>query len=83
MVTNPTGTYDIMTLLGADASIHGFTYFRLLQYPGLMDRVVGIGMEYSNQVKPIVAETYRFDAAPEAYDALEKSAHFGKIVITI
>jgi NADPH:quinone reductase len=83
MVSSPSGTYDIMALLGAGASIHGFTVFRLLQHPGLMDRLVEIGMEYSGQLKPILAESYGFDAAPEAYDALEKSTHFGKIIITI
>jgi NADPH2:quinone reductase len=83
MVSSPTGTYDIMTLLGADASIHGFTVFRLLQHSGLLDRLVAIGMEYSRQLKPILAGSYSFDAAPEAYEALEKSTHFGKIVIII
>ncbi len=82
-VTNPSGTYDTMALIGADASIHGFTFFRLLQHPGSLDRLIGIGMEYSGQVKPILAGNYRFDAAPEAYTTLENPAHFGKIVITI
>jgi NADPH:quinone reductase-like Zn-dependent oxidoreductase len=45
MVNGRTGAYDILTLMETDASIHGFTVFRLLQHPGLMDRLVEIGKE--------------------------------------
>ncbi|MCP5425297.1 MAG: zinc-binding alcohol dehydrogenase family protein [Gammaproteobacteria bacterium] len=83
MVTRSSGTFDIPSLLQAGAHLHGYTVFRLLQQPGLMDRMLEIGMKYAPQAKPILAENYGFDAAPDAYAALNRCQHFGKITIAL
>lgn len=83
MVAGATGSYDIMALLSRDASIHGYTIFRPLRRPGLLERLVGIGMDYADRLRPIVAETYSFARAPEAFAALARSEHVGKITITV
>ena len=83
MLTGATGAYDIMALLTKDASIHGYTVFRPLHHPGLLERLIGIGMEYAAKLTPVLAESYSFDKAPEAFEALARSEHIGKITITI
>ena len=83
MLTGGTGTYDSMTLLMRDASIHGYSFFRPLHHPGLLERLIGIGMEYAAKLTPLLAESFSFDKAPEAFEALARSEHIGKITITI
>ena len=78
-----TAAYDSMTLLMRDASIHGYTAFRPLHHPGLLERLIGIGMEYAAKLTPVLAESFSFDKAPEAFEALARSQHIGKITITI
>ncbi|MEM7169730.1 MAG: zinc-binding dehydrogenase [Pseudomonadota bacterium] len=82
-ITGPTANYDIKTFLFADATIHGFSLFRLLQHPGLMDRLVQLGLEYADQLRPCLAETFSFDTAPQAFDALAQSKQVGKITIIV
>ncbi len=83
MVAGQTGAYDIPSLLQSNGSIHGFPVFRLLQRPGLMDRMTEIGMKYAEKATPVQADNNSFNSAPEAYSALNRCRHFGKLTITV
>lgn len=83
MIAGATGAYDIPALMAHDASLHGYTVFRPLRHPGLLERLLDIGMRYADSATPVLAADYAFDDAPEAFAALARSAHVGKITISI
>jgi NADPH:quinone reductase-like Zn-dependent oxidoreductase len=78
-----TGTYDIASLIAADASLHGFTIFRLLRHPGLLEQLTAIGMNHADRLTPMLADDYGFDAAPDAFEALARGQHVGKITVSV
>jgi NADPH:quinone reductase-like Zn-dependent oxidoreductase len=69
------GSYDIAALIAADVSLHGFTIFRLLRHPRLLEQLTAIGMDYADRLTPLLAEDYGFDAAPDAFEALARGQH--------
>ena len=83
MVAGPVGGYDIMALMTNDASIHGYTVFRPLRHPGMLRDLVDIGMRFADRLTPVLATDFAFDDAPQAFDALARSQHVGKITITL
>jgi len=82
-VSGSTAAYDIMDLMAKDLSVHGYTFFRPLRHPGLLERLVNIGMESADRVAPILAAEFGFDEAPEAIEALARSEHVGKITVAV
>jgi NADPH:quinone reductase len=82
-VSGRAASYDIMDLMAKDLSLHGYTVFRPLQHPGLLEHLVTIGMEYADRVAPILAASFGFDEAPEAIEALARSEHVGKITVAV
>ncbi|TNE60736.1 MAG: hypothetical protein EP335_18365 [Alphaproteobacteria bacterium] len=82
MLAGTGGTYDIPGLMMRDAHIHGFTIFRLLRHPGLLARLVSLGMEWADDARPLVAAEFGMDEAPDAFAALMRGGHLGKIVVT-
>jgi NADPH2:quinone reductase len=82
-VSDHAATYDIMDLMAKDQSLHGYTFFRPLRHPGLLDRLVDIGMEFADRVIPVLAANFSFAEAPAAIEALARSEHVGKITITV
>jgi NADPH2:quinone reductase len=82
-VAGHAASYDIMDLMAKDLSLHGYTFFRPLRHPGLLDRLVDIGMEYADRMTPVLAANFSFDEAPEAIEALARSEHVGKITIAV
>jgi NADPH:quinone reductase-like Zn-dependent oxidoreductase len=83
MLAGNQGTYDIPTLMAKDAHLHGFTIFRLLRHPGLIRRLVTLGMEYAVEARPMVAGIFPFEEAPQAFETLARGGHLGKIVVAI
>jgi NADPH2:quinone reductase len=83
MITGPVGAISIPTLMINDLSIHGFTIFRVYKNPGLLDTLIRQGMEYSEQVHPIVSRTFPWEQAPAALEELETARHVGKLVLQV
>ena len=83
MITGTTGPVPIATMMIKDISIHGFTIFRVYKTPGLLDTLIGQGMRYADEVRPLIAKTYPLDAAPAALAELGESRHIGKIILQV
>lgn len=83
MITGPVASVPIATLMINDLSIHGFTIFRVYKNPGLLDTLIGWGMEYSDRVRPIVSKTFPLIDAPAALAEMVTAQHVGKLVLLV
>jgi len=83
MITGAVGQVPIASLMIKDLSIHGFTIFRVYKTPGLLDTLISQGMEFSDQVRPIVSKTFPLEQAPAALAELETAQHVGKLVLLV
>jgi hypothetical protein len=62
-------------------SFHGFTIFRPMNDPAMLNRLVDIGLDNAQVLRPLVSRTFDLSAAPEALEVLGRSEHLGKMVI--
>lgn len=83
LITGPIAKVSLPTLMINDLSIHGFTIFRVHKNPALLDTLIRQGMEYSEQVRPIVSRTLPWEQAPAALAELEAARHVGKLVLLV
>jgi NADPH2:quinone reductase len=83
MISGAVGQVPIASLMIKDLSIHGFTIFRVYKNSGLLDSLIGQGMQYAEQTRPIVSKTFPFEQAPIALAELEAAQHVGKLVLLI
>ncbi|TDJ47903.1 MAG: hypothetical protein E2O52_02055 [Gammaproteobacteria bacterium] len=83
LITGPVAKVSLPTLMINDLSIHGFTIFRVHKNPALLDTLIRQGMEYSEQVRPIVSRTFPWEQAPAALAELEAARHVGKLVLLV
>lgn len=76
---------DLHTMLFKDLGVHGFTVHRLQRDPELLMRVIELTLDLVQRgaLRPIVAETFPFDRAPEALRTLARNEHLGKIVLEV
>ena len=81
LITGSTGVISIRNLMINDLSVHGFTIFRVYKTPGLLDVLIAQGMEFADQVRPIVSSTFPLEQAPAALEELEAANHVGKLVL--
>lgn len=81
LMTGPVGNVPIATLMIKDQSLHGFTIFRVHKTPGLLDTLIGQGLQFADQARPLVAKTFPLDEAPQALEELAAANHVGKIVL--
>ncbi len=83
MVTGAAAAFDIMSLMMKDASLHGFTVFRLMQRPEVLTQLIGDGLALAQRLRPTIGAFYPFYEAPAALQALARGDHVGKIVIEV
>ena len=76
-------TLHLASLMIKDVSLVGFTLFRLMREPALLQEVVRDALARAGDLRPIVAGSFPFDEAPEALRTLGQSAHLGKLVIDV
>ena len=72
---------SIMEMLMKDVSFHGFTTFRPLNNPVLLNHLIDIGMDNAQALRPSVYKTFDLSESPEALEAIGRSEHIGKMVI--
>ena len=81
MISGPVANVSLPTVMIKDLSLRGFTIFRVYKQPGLLDTLIAQGMDYSQQVRPIVADTFPLQEAASALETLKAANHIGKLVL--
>ncbi|MEH6552309.1 MAG: zinc-binding dehydrogenase [Pseudomonadales bacterium] len=81
MITGPQGEYSIPQLLIKDVTLKGFALFNLFRTAGLCELLVDQGMEYAEQIRPIIAKTFPLSEAANALAEMGDSNHLGKFVL--
>ena len=77
------GSFEIPALIAADASLHGYSIFRLLRHPVLLARLTAAGLQQADALRPVLADDFSFAAAPDAFATLARGAHVGKITVSL
>jgi len=83
LITGPNANLSIPTMMIKDVTIHGFVIFRVYRIPGLLDTLIQQGMEYSDQVRPIISKTFPWEQAPAALEELGEAKHIGKLILQV
>ena len=81
MISGREPVLPIAMVMIKDLCIRGFTLFRVYQQPGLFEQLIDLGLQYSEQARPIIAATHPLCEAPAALAQLGKADHLGKIVL--
>lgn len=81
LITGGEPVLPIARLMIGDLTLRGFTIWRPLRIPGLLDEVLGWGIEYASVIRPAIAGTRSLADAPEALEELGRAEHLGKLVL--
>lgn len=81
MITGAQAEYSIPQVLIKDVTLKGFALFNIFRHPGLCETLVDQGMQYAEQLRPIVAKTFPLSEAPAALVELGDANHLGKFVL--
>lgn len=76
---------DLRTMIFKDLGLHGFTVHRIQRDPVLLAEVVQTTLSLTERggLRPMIADTYSFEEAPKALEAMARNEHFGKIVLEV
>ena len=80
-ITGTQTNISIMEMMMKDVSLHGFTIFRPMNIPVMLNRLIAIGLDNAQALRPVVARTFDLSASPAALEAIGRSEHIGKMVI--
>ncbi len=80
-ITGTQADISIMEMMMKDVSLHGFTTFRPFNNPVMLNRLIEIGLNNAQALRPVVARTFDLSESPEALEAIGRSEHIGKMVI--
>lgn len=81
MLTGPNLTVSAPLLLVKDITVRGYAIFRVFIQPGLLDKLVEQGIQYSAQVRPIISKTFALKEAPAALEEMDTANHIGKLIL--
>ena len=80
-ITGTQAGISIMEMMMKNVSFHGFTTFRPFNNPAMLNRLIEIGMDNAQALRPVVSKTFDLSESPEALEAIGRSEHIGKIVV--
>ncbi len=83
MITGREPVMPIAQVMMKDLQLKGYTIFRPYRVPGLLDTLISYGMDYPEQIRPLIAKQYPLSEAPTAVAELGRAEHIGKIVLTV
>ncbi len=81
LITGQDTPLPIAKVMIKDLALRGFTIYRPLRDPALLDRVLGWGIEYAADIRPIIAGSRPLAEAPQALEDMGRAEHFGKLVL--
>ena len=82
-ITGGQASLSVMVMMMKDISIHGYTTFRAFNDPQLLDRLIDVGLDNVQALRPVISDRFELTNAPQALENLGHSAHFGKLVIEV
>lgn len=80
-ITGSDASVPIMEMMMKDASFHGFTIFRTIGSPLLLNQLIDVGMDNAEAIRPIISQTFDLAETPAALEQLGRSEHLGKIIV--
>lgn len=81
LITGQDTPLPIAKVMIKDLALRGYTIYRPLRHPSLLQRILGWGLEYANDIRPIIAGTRSLNDAPESLEELGRAEHLGKLVL--
>ncbi len=72
---------SIMDMMLKDVRFHGYTIYRLLSNPPLLNQLIQLGLDNADAIRPVISQCFNLSDAPQALETLGQSEHLGKIVI--
>lgn len=81
LITGQDTPLPIAKVMIKDLTLRGYTIFRPLRDPALLDRVLGWGIKYAADIRPIIAGSRPLAEAPQALEDMGRAEHFGKLVL--
>ena len=82
MISGREAQLALPMMLVKDLGLHGFTLFRLFRTPGMLDRVIELGLSLGEDGVPVVSEVFPLEDAPGALSVMSHGQHLGKLVLT-
>lgn len=80
-ITGTLADISIMDMMMKDVSFHGYTTFRPFNNPALLNRLIDLGLDNAQALRPVVSQTFGLSETPMALETLGRSEHVGKLVI--
>jgi len=80
-ITGTQANISIMEMMMKDVSFHGYTTFRPFKNPAMLNRLIEIGLNNAQALRPDVSRTFDLSESPQALEAIGRSEHIGKMVI--
>jgi NADPH2:quinone reductase len=80
-ITGTQANISIMDMMMKDVSFHGYTTFRPFKNPMLLNRLIDLGLDNAQALRPAISQVFNLSEAPQALEMLGRSEHLGKIVI--
>ncbi|MCC5860718.1 MAG: zinc-binding dehydrogenase [Gammaproteobacteria bacterium] len=81
LITGQDTPLPIAKVMIKDLALRGYTIYRPLRQPVLLERILGWGLEYADAIRPIIAGTRSLSDAPDALEELGRAEHLGKLVL--
>lgn len=81
MISGGNAAYPIGQVLVKELTIRGFALFNIFQHPGLCEEFVELGLQYADDLLPLIAGTFPLDDAPSALLELGRARHIGKLIL--
>jgi NADPH:quinone reductase-like Zn-dependent oxidoreductase len=80
-MTGSDARISIIDMMMKNASVHGFTIFHVVNNPERLKRMIDIGLDNAQALRPVIAEILDLSDTPTALETLGRSEHVGKMVI--
>ncbi len=81
LITGQDTPLPIAKVMIKDLALRGYTIYRPLRQPALLERILGWGLKYAADIRPIIAGTRALSDAPAALEELGRAEHLGKLIL--
>lgn len=72
---------SIMEMMMKNVSFHGYTTFQPINDPPMLNRLIELGMDNAQSLRPAIYRSFDLSETPLALETIGQSEHLGKMVI--